>query len=123
MARRASGQWPAGTDQMRAKASSLASNAAMEQQELQQMTTLFPAPRLEIDDGNQATADLHAREDLLLDHYSTVDGQPGTIRIPIDRAMELIAQNPAQYGLPVASTPRQPPTRSRTQERPRCRRP
>jgi len=37
----------------------------MEQQELQQMTTLFPAPRLEMDDGNQATADLHAREDLL----------------------------------------------------------
>jgi hypothetical protein len=81
----------------------LKSNAAMEQQELQQMTTLFPAPRLEMDDGNQATADLHAREDLLLEHYSTIDGQPGTIRIPIERAMELIAQNPAQYGLPVAS--------------------
>lgn len=95
----------AGTDQMGVKPSSLASNAAMEQQELQQMTTLFPAPRLEMDDGNQATADLHAREDLLLEHYSTVDGQPGTIRIPIERAMELIAQNPAQYGLPVASPP------------------
>ena len=75
----------------------------MEQQELQQMTTLFPAPRLEMDDGNQATADLHAREDLLQEHYSTIDGQPGTIRIPIERAMELIAQNPVQYGLPVAS--------------------
>ena len=45
------------------------------------------------------------REDLLLEHYSAVDGQPGTIRIPIERAMELIAQNPAQYGLPVASAP------------------
>ena len=42
----------------------------MEQQELQQMTNVFPTPRLETDDGNQATADLHAREDLLLDHYS-----------------------------------------------------
>ena len=51
------------------------------------MTTIFPTPRLDIDDGNQATADLHAREDLLLNHYSTVDGQPGTIRIPIERAM------------------------------------
>ena len=30
----------------------------------------LPEPRLDIDDGNQATADLHAREDLLLDHYS-----------------------------------------------------
>ena len=87
------------------KREDLKSNAAMEQQELQQMTTLFPAPRLEMDDGNQATADLHVREDLLLEHYSTVDGQPGAIRLPIERAMELIAQNPAQYGLPVASAP------------------
>jgi hypothetical protein len=52
-----------------------------------------------MDDGNQATADLHAREDMLLEHYSLVDGQPGTIRIPIQRAMELIAQR----GLPVTN--------------------
>lgn len=75
----------------------LASNAEMQQRELRQMTNTFPEPRLDIDDGNQATADLHAREDLLLDNYSRVDGQPDTIRIPIDRAMELIAQR----GLPV----------------------
>jgi hypothetical protein len=81
------------------KGENLSSNAKMEQEELQQMTTYFPQPRLDIDDGNQATADLHAREDLLLEHYSTVDGQPGTIRIPIERAMELIAQR----GLPVAT--------------------
>ena len=74
-----------GPDQQRGRSSS---------KQLQQMTSNFPAPRLDIDDGNQATADLHAREDLLLEHYSTVDGQPGTIRIPIERAMELIAQNP-----------------------------
>ena len=59
------------------------------------MTSTFPEPRLDIDDGNQATADLHAREDLLLNHYSTVEG--GAIRIPISRAMEFIAQR----GLPV----------------------
>jgi hypothetical protein len=80
-----------------AKRENLKSNAAMEQQELQQMTTQFPSPRLQMDDGNQDTADLHAREDLLLDHYSTVPGQPG-VRIPIDQAMQLIAQR----GLPVA---------------------
>jgi hypothetical protein len=79
------------------KGKDLASNAAMEQQQLAQMTSTFPQPRLEMDDGNQDTADLHAREDLLLEHYSTVDGQPGAIRIPIERAMELIAQR----GLPV----------------------
>jgi hypothetical protein len=71
----------------------------MQQQELHRMTANFPEPRLDIDDGNQATADLHAREDLLLEHYSSVDGQPGTIRIPIERAMQLIAQR----GLPVVS--------------------
>jgi hypothetical protein len=77
----------------------LTSNAQLQQEELQQMTSTFPQPRLEMDDGNQDTADLHAREDLLLEHYSSVDGQPGTIRIPIERAMELIAQR----GLPVAN--------------------
>jgi len=75
----------------------LKSNYAMQQQELQQMTTAFPQPRLDVDDGNQATADLHAREDLLLDHYSSVQGEP--LRIPIDRAMQLIAQR----GLPVSA--------------------
>jgi len=81
------------------KGKDLESNTEMQQKELQQVTANFPQPRLDIDDGNQATADLHAREDLLLEHYSTVDGQPGTIRIPIERAMELIAQR----GLPVAT--------------------
>jgi hypothetical protein len=82
------------------KGNNLASNTEMEQKQLQQMVSNFPTPRLDIDDGEQATADLHAREDLLLANYSTVDGQPGTIRIPIDRAMQLIAQR----GLPVEST-------------------
>jgi hypothetical protein len=87
------------------KGKDLASNPEIQQQQLQQITGNFPGPRLDVDDGNQATADLHAREDLLLEHYSLVDGQPGTIRIPIERAMELIAQR----GLPVenqaATTP------------------
>ena len=76
----------------------LASNPKIEQQQLQAMTSQFPQPRLEDDDGNQDITDLHAREDLLLDHYSVVDGKPGTVRIPIERAMELIAQR----GLPTA---------------------
>jgi hypothetical protein len=74
----------------------LASNPDMQQKVLQQMTKTFPEPRVDLDDGNQATADLHAREDLMLDYYSSTPGQDA-IRIPIDRAMELIAQR----GLPV----------------------
>jgi hypothetical protein len=83
------------------KREDLKSNAAIEQQQFKQMTDAFPGPRLQTDDGNQDTADLHAREDLLLQHYSSTPGQP--LRIPIDRAMQLIAQQ----GLPV-SQPTQP---------------
>lgn len=62
------------------------------------LTQQFPTPRLQTDDGNQDVMDLHEREDLLLDHYTWVDQSKGTVRIPIERAMELIAQQ----GLPVA---------------------
>ncbi len=80
------------------KGENLVNNPAMAQQDLARITANFPQPRLDTDDGNQATADLHAREDLLLNYYTTVDGEPGTVRIPIERAMELIAQR----GLPQA---------------------
>jgi hypothetical protein len=87
----------AGAETTNGKRQDLASNPEMEQKEFQQMTSTFPEPRLDIDDGNQATADLHAREDLLLNNYSVVPGEAGSIRIPISRAMEIIAQR----GLPV----------------------
>lgn len=68
------------------------------QNKVAEMTQSFPTPRVQTDDGNQDIADLHAREDLLLDHYTWADESKGTVRIPIERAMELIAQR----GLPVA---------------------
>jgi hypothetical protein len=83
----------------------LTSNAVMEQRQLAQMTQSFPTPRLEMDDGNQDTADLHAREDLLLDNYSTSKDLPaGTIRIPVARAMQLVVQQ----GLPKPTAAAQP---------------
>jgi hypothetical protein len=85
----------------KAQRENLASNPEVQQRELQKMTASFPSPRLDIDDGNQATADLHAREDLFLDHYSVSQGGSSSIRIPISRAMELIAQR----GLPVVAAP------------------
>ena len=67
------------------------------QNKIAEITKSFPTPRVQTDDGNQDVADLHAREELLLDNYTWV-GQPGgKVRIPIDRAMELIAQR----GLPL----------------------
>jgi hypothetical protein len=80
------------------KRQDLTSNAVMEQNQLNQMVQRFPTPRLQIDDGNQEIAEMHAREDLLLNYYSWVDRSSGKVRIPIARAMQIIAQN----GLPVA---------------------
>ena len=75
----------------------LPNNPAM-QQKVAELTKSFPTPRVQTDDGNQDIADLHQREDLLLDNYSWVDRSQGKVRIPVERAMELIAQR----GLPVA---------------------
>ena len=87
------------------KREDLTSNATLEQREFASMTQRFPTPRLQTDDGNQDTADMHAREDLLLENYSTGAGlAPGTVRIPIERAMQLIAQQ----GLPQPSGGLQP---------------
>jgi hypothetical protein len=86
-----------GDGKTKGKRQDLASNPEMQQREFNQMTSTFPEPRLDIDDGNQATADLHAREDLLLNNYSAAAGEGGSIRIPISRAMEIIVQR----GLPV----------------------
>ncbi|MEO6803802.1 MAG: hypothetical protein ABI197_11245 [Granulicella sp.] len=83
------------------KRQDLASDPEIRQKALEQLTTSFPAPRVDTDDGEQAIADMHAREDLLLDHYSSSAKQPGTIRIPVDEAMRLIVQR----GLPVAPQP------------------
>ena len=83
------------------KREDLTSNVTMEQREYAGMTQSFPTPRLQTDDGNQDTADMHTREDLLLSNYSTGAGlAANNVRIPIDRAMELIAQR----GLPKPST-------------------
>jgi hypothetical protein len=81
------------------KGKNLESNAVLEQQQLRAMTARFPTPQLQMDDGDQDVADLHAREDLLLDHYTWVNQQQGTVRIPIGHAMQIIAQR----GLPVES--------------------
>jgi hypothetical protein len=82
----------------------MASSAEMEKTVGASMQS-FPTPRAQTDDGNQDVADLHAREDLLLDNYSWADQEQGKVRIPIERAMELMAQR----GLPVAVAVEQTP--------------
>jgi hypothetical protein len=74
------------------------------QKKMAELVQQFPTPRLQTDDGLQDIANLHKREDLLLDHYTWVNRSQGKVRIPIERAMELIAQR----GLPVAPATEQP---------------
>ena len=84
--------------QPQGKRQDLTSNAVMEQNQLNQMVQRFPTPRLQTDDGNQEIAEMHTREDLLLDNYTWIDRTSGKVRIPITRAMQIIAE----HGLPVA---------------------
>ena len=94
-------KWHATTVTETGKLKNMESNPAGEQIQLQQLTQKFPTPRLQRDDGEQDVVELHRREDLLLGHYSWVDQSQGKVRIPIERAMELIAQR----GLRVESNP------------------
>jgi hypothetical protein len=75
------------------------------QNKIAEMTQTFPTPRVQTDDGNQDVADLHAREDLLLGNYSWVDAAHTKVRIPIERAMELLAQR----GLPSLTAAKKAP--------------
>ncbi|MGE5303630.1 MAG: hypothetical protein ACM3TN_09905 [Alphaproteobacteria bacterium] len=55
-----------------------------------------PGPRLVVNPGQDMQA-LRASEDAILNTYGWVDREKGIVRIPIDRAIELVAQT----GLPM----------------------
>jgi hypothetical protein len=57
--------------------------------------TKFPQPRLEGDERREIN-DFREQEEQTLNSYGWVDQQAGVVRIPIDRAMQLMAQR----GLP-----------------------
>lgn len=56
----------------------------------------FPNPKLEEDERGQLNG-VRLKEEQTLSTYGYIDKNAGTVRIPIDRAMDLIAQR----GLPV----------------------
>jgi hypothetical protein len=58
--------------------------------------TAFPDPRLEDDERGQLNR-IRLKEEETLATYDWIDQTAGTVRIPIDRAMDLVAQ----HGLPV----------------------
>jgi hypothetical protein len=57
---------------------------------------VFPSPKLEEDERGQLN-DIRTNEEKVLYSYGWVDEKNGTVRIPIERAMELMVQR----GLPV----------------------
>lgn len=57
----------------------------------------FPAPRLQVDPAQELIR-LRAGEDTLLENYAWVDRSRGLIRIPIERAMDLLASPSAAPG-------------------------
>ena len=65
----------------------------------------FPQPRLERNERIEIN-DFRLKEEQTLNSYGWVDEKAGVVRIPIERAMELIAQRglPVRDGAPSAST-------------------
>ena len=92
---------PSGTDAKTMEVRQLGSVPSSPEihRKLTELTQPLPTPQVQADESNQQdVADLHAREDLLLENYTWEDRAQGKMRIPIERAMALIAQS----GLPVA---------------------
>lgn len=95
------------TDAEQAPVSPLATNAPADTRHLpssytggdgyvKYLNSNFPAPQLEVDERNQLDK-IRLNEEQTLSTYGYIDQKAGTVRIPIERAMDLIAQR----GLPV----------------------
>jgi len=55
--------------------------------------TRFPKPNLQIDDDHAQMTVLLAQQNAKLNSYGWIDRSNGIVRIPIDRAMDLILKN------------------------------
>jgi hypothetical protein len=76
-------------------------------------SNLPPEPRLQVD-GSLQIHDLRTKEDHMLTSYAWVDQKNGTVRIPIDKAMDILAQR----GLPSRDYMHNPPA-EKTAAKPR----
>lgn len=79
--------------------------AETQQQLMQRLVSTFPTPRLQ-DDDVRDMAELHASEDKYLKGYAWTDQANGRVRIPIDRAMELLVERglPTRAAQPAGAT-------------------
>jgi hypothetical protein len=78
---------------------------AEQKNKLAELTQPLPSPQSNPEDTNDDIAVLHAREDLRLESYSWADAEHGKVRIPIERAMILLAQRGLPTAPAVASAP------------------
>jgi hypothetical protein len=72
-----------------------ANTTQIEQGQFESRVERFPQPRLQTDDVRDMQA-LREEEDLQLDHYMWKDQAQGQVIVPIDRAIDLVAER----GLP-----------------------
>ncbi|GAC1645005.1 MAG: hypothetical protein NVS9B15_02420 [Acidobacteriaceae bacterium] len=83
------------SDQRAALAKQGANNTQIEQSQYEMHVERFPTPRLQTDDVRDMQM-LREQEDLQLDNYMWADQSAGKVVIPIDRAIDILAQR----GLP-----------------------
>ncbi len=76
----------------------------------------FPAPQLETNERTELNK-IRLREEDTLSTYDYVDKNAGTVRIPIDRAMDLIAQRGLPTRTPAASAAAAPEPQSPSQKK------
>src|SRR6267378_5480982 len=84
----------------------LAANVAKDTRQVppQYPETAFPDPRLETDERTQLNR-IRIAEEQKLNSYGWVDETTGTVHIPIERAMELLAQRGLPLHPPSAAQP------------------
>jgi hypothetical protein len=96
-------QRPQATEKKSAQSGQVGEKHAETSKEVwERLQAKFPAPRLQDDDVRDMNM-LRANEDKMLNGYTWLDKNSGAVRIPVSRAMELLAER----GLPnvAAETP------------------
>ena len=84
--------WNENATQARAQRRAETRSASAESRNrLAELTQPLPKPALRPEDTNDDIAVLHAREDLMLENFTWADREHERVRIPIERAMSLVA--------------------------------
>lgn len=96
-----------------------AKTAETQQELMNRLVSTFPAPRLQ-DDNVRDLSEMRKAEDKALAGYTYLDQANGRVRIPIDRAMDLLVQRglPTRAQQPSAQQGQSQPRRPQSQQQP-----